>query len=191
MKKRLRAIAGAVVLVTAAACSKEPASASGGNVTPPVQSPASPTPAAPASPSATAPTAGAEQLVTELYREHDAQRSPFFQTDSKELLDRFFEPSLAELIWKDVVEARDGVGALDFDPLYDGQDVEPKNLTVHAAAADGASVRVPVSFESYGAKRQLTYVLAQASGSWKISDVRYADGRTLRDVYKPVAPEGK
>jgi hypothetical protein len=189
MKKTFRAIAGAVVLVTAAACSKEPASVSGGNVTPPVQSPAPATATAPAS--ATAPAPGAEQLVTELYREHDAQRSPFFQTDSKALLDRFFEASLAELIWKDVVEARDGVGALDFDPLYDGQDVEPKNLKVHPAEADGASVRVPVSFESYGAKRQLTYVLAQASGSWKISNIRYADGRTLRDVYKPLAPEGK
>jgi hypothetical protein len=127
----------------------------------------------------------AETLVQELYREHDAQRSPFFQTDSKDRLDRYFEASLADLIWKDALEAQGEVGALGFDPLYDAQDVEPKNLTVHPAQADGASVRVPVSFDNHGETRQLTYVLAQTAGSWKISDIRYADGRTLRDVYRP------
>lgn len=133
----------------------------------------------------------AKKLVAELYRDHDAQRSPFFQTDSKEPLDRYFEPSLADLIWKDVVDAQGEVGALDFDPLYDAQDVEPKNLTVHDAQIDAAAVRVPVSFDSYGEKRQLTYVLATAGGTWKISDIRYADGRTLRAVYQPVAAEGR
>jgi hypothetical protein len=141
-------------------------------------------------PSATAPSPrDAEKLVAELYREHDAQRSPFFQTDSKERLDRYFEPSLADLIWKDVVESKGEVGALDFDPLYDAQDVEPKNFTVHPAQPDGTTVRVPVSFDSYGEKRQLTYVLTPAAGAWKISDIRYADGRTLRDVYRPVPAE--
>jgi len=162
----------------------------------------SPTPAAGTAP-ATVPSAAtavaeapgpstgqAEKLVAELYREHDAQRSPFFQTDSRVPLDKYFERSLADLIWKDVVEATDGVGALDFDPLYDAQDVEPKNLTVQAAQAEGATVRVPVSFDSYGEKRQLTYVLAPAAGTWKISDIRYADGRTLRGVYRPVAEGG-
>lgn len=127
----------------------------------------------------------AETLVTELYRQHDARRGPFFQTEGKERVDRFFEPSLANLIWKDAVEAQGEVGALDFDPLYDGQDVEPKNLTVHPAQADGASVRVPVSFDNYGEKRQLTYLLVSVAGTWKISDIRYADERTLRDVYRP------
>src|ERR1044071_672467 len=99
----------------------------------------------------------AEKLVAQLYREHDAQRSPFFQTARKELVDRYFEPSLAELIWKDAVDANGEVGALDFDPLYDGQDVEPRNLIVHAAQSDGAMLLVPVSFDSHGTNRQVTY----------------------------------
>lgn len=138
---------------------------------------------------AAAPPRDAETLVAALYSDHAAERSPFFQTGSRAPLDRYFEPSLAELIWKDAVDAKGEVGALDFDPLYDAQDVEPKNLTVHPAQPDGGALRVPVSFESYGEKRQLTYVLASsADGTWKISDIRYADGRTLRDVYRPVAP---
>jgi Protein of unknown function (DUF3828) len=179
----VRAIAVAIVLVTAAACSKEPAAS---------PSPASPAPASTAvaePPGAS--TRDAELLVASLYRDHDAQRSPFFQTDSKEPLDRYFEPSLAELIWKDAVDSQGEVGALGFDPLYDAQDVEPKNFTVHPAETDGGTTaRVPVSFDSYGEKRQLTYVLASAGDTWKISDIRYADGRTLRDVYRPVATEG-
>jgi hypothetical protein len=180
MPATLRAIAGALVLVTAGACSREPARP--------------PAPASTAPPVAKTPapsTREAETLVTALYRDHDGQHGPFFQTDSREPLDRYFEPSLADLIWKDAVEAKGEVGALDFDPLYDAQDVEPKNLTVHPAQADGAALRVPVSFDSYGEKRQLTYVLARAGETWKISDIRYADGRTLRDVYRPVGAEGK
>ena len=146
-----------------------------------------PAPAAPA-PAAAAPSArDAEKLVTNLYRDHDGNRSPFFQTDSRAPLDLYFEPSLAELIWKDVVDAKGEVGALDFDPLYDGQDVDPKNLIIHPAQPDGATLRVPVSYDNYGQKRKLTYVLASAGGAWKISNIRYDDGRTLRDVYRPVA----
>ncbi|HEX6088352.1 MAG TPA: DUF3828 domain-containing protein [Thermoanaerobaculia bacterium] len=126
----------------------------------------------------------ARDLVVELYREHDAKRSPFFQTDSREPLERYFEPSLAELIWKDALDAKGEVGALGFDPLYDAQDVEPKNLSVGSGVAGGGKLRVPVTFESYNEKRQLTYVLANASGTWKIADIIYADGRTLRGVYQ-------
>jgi hypothetical protein len=153
-------------------------------VAPPAAPPAT-TSAAPAAASTAASPREAETLVTELYREHDAQRGPFFQTEDRARLDRFFEPSLAELIWKDAVDAKGEVGALGFDPLYDAQDVEPKNLTVQPAQADGAAVRVPVSFESYGEKRQVTYVLARSGNGWKISDIRYDDGRTLRDAYQP------
>jgi hypothetical protein len=184
---RIRVIAAAFVLV-AGACGREAAHESGGAVAPPPASSSS------ASTEVAAPPAAspheAEKLVAELYREHDAARSPFFQTDSRARLDRYFEPSLADLIWKDVVESKGEVGALDFDPLYDAQDIEPKNFTIHPAQVEGATVRVPVSFDSYGEKRELTYVLAPAAGAWKITDIRYADGRTLRDVYRPVAAAG-
>ncbi|HEX8153718.1 MAG TPA: DUF3828 domain-containing protein [Thermoanaerobaculia bacterium] len=172
-----RTIAAAMAVVIAAACSNEPAQPS-------------PAPAAPAATNTVAVPReplphDAEALVAELYREHDAQRGPFFQTESKERLDKYFEPSFAELIWRDAVESKGEVGALDFDPLYDGQDVEPKNLAVGPARLEGGSALVPVSYENYGKKRQLTCVLARAGESWKISDIRYEDGRALRDVYQP------
>jgi hypothetical protein len=176
-----RVLCSAALTLLLFACAAEEPSAT--TVEAPAASPAVAAPPAAPEPSVTS-TGDAEKIVADLYRDHDADRSPFFQTTSKDPVDRFFEPSLADLIWKDAVDAQGEVGALGFDPLYDAQDVEPKNFTVHPAQADGANVRVPVSFESHGEKRQLTYVLARAGSGWKISDIRYADGRTLRDAYR-------
>jgi hypothetical protein len=173
MTVKFQALVVAIVLVTAGACSREPAQA---------PAPAPTVVAEPAAPS----THEAETLVAELYREHDAHRGPFFQTDNKQLPDRYFEPSLADLIWKDAVDAKGEVGALELDPLYDAQDFEPKNFTIHPARTDGATALVLVSFDSFGQKRQLTFVLSPVAGTWKISDIRYTDGRTLRHVYRSV-----
>jgi hypothetical protein len=184
---RLRTAANAIALVLTAACANESAQPQNETVAVP---PTASAPAAAAEAEAPAP-AGAEMLVRELYREHDAQRSPFFQSETRELLDRYFEPALAESIWKDAVESKGEVGALGFDPLYDAQDVEPKNFIVHPAQAAAPSARVPVSFDSYGEKRQLAFVLVPVDGAWKISNIEYADGRTLRDAYAPAAAESR
>jgi len=63
-----------------------------------------------------------EQLVSDLYRQHK-QRSPFFQTRSRALLDKYFTRELAGLIWQDARSSGDEVGALDGDPLFNAQDM--------------------------------------------------------------------
>src|SRR5215212_1039196 len=120
--------------------------------------------------------AGAETVVVDLYRVHAADQSPFFQTEHRDRVDHYFEPGLAELIWKDAVTSKGEVGVLDFDPLYDAQDVEIANLAVQPAQLTGGNARVVVTFENYGKKEQLTYSLAPAGGAWKIADVTYRDG---------------
>ena len=47
-----------------------------------------------------------EQLVSDLYRQHKL-RSPFFQTRSRALLDKYFTPELAGLIWRDARSSGD------------------------------------------------------------------------------------
>ena len=127
------------------------------------------------------PASVAQDVVAKLYMEHDAQRGPFFQTESRERVDRFFEPSLAGLIWKDAVESKGEVGALDFDPLYDGQDVEPKNRVIAMGVAEGETIRVLVTYDNHNEKRKVTCVVGP---DFKITDIVYADGRTLRAVYQ-------
>lgn len=128
--------------------------------------------------------AGAEKLVADLYADHDAGRSPFFQTEDRARVDRYFEPDLAAAIWKDAVDAQGEVGALGFDPLYDAQDVEIKNLAVKAGPPAGSSASVVVTFDNFGKKQEIRYSLASTAAGWKIADITYGDGRTLRAAYR-------
>lgn len=146
---------------------------------------------APAPAAATEPDpAGAEKLVKELYATAETDQRPFFQTKDRALVDKYFESTLAELIWKDAVEANGEIGALDFDPRYDAQDSEIKNLVVQPAQREGSDTKIAVTFENFGKKQQINYTLVPAGDSWKITNMTFADGRTLRDVYRPAATTG-
>lgn len=129
--------------------------------------------------------AGPEALVSELYKARAKNQGPFFQTKSRALVDRYFEKRLADLIWKDAVGSEGEVGALGADPLYDTQDdSDLRNLKVggHVEKKNGAEV--PVTFVNLRKRRKLVYVLVREGGAWKISDIRYEDGRTLSEAYK-------
>jgi len=128
---------------------------------------------------AEAPAAGPETLVEDLYQ---TGHSPFFQSEHRDRVDHYFAPALAELIWKDAVSSAGEVGAIDFDPLYDAQDVEIANLEVKPAEITDESARVVVTFENHGTKERIAYSLTQSAGAWKIADVTYRDGRTLRGI---------
>src|SRR5215204_2908430 len=65
----------------------------------------------------------AETLVADLYKQHDSKKSPFFQTADRSRVDKFFTRTTADLIWKDANSSKGEVGPIDFDPLYDAQDV--------------------------------------------------------------------
>src|SRR5688572_10338313 len=82
--------------------------------------------------SAAAASGTPDAVVKSLYAAHDANKSPFFQTKSRTLLDKFFVKDLADMIWKDAVdsEKEQGVGAIDFDPRYDAQDTQITNLVI-------------------------------------------------------------
>ena len=125
----------------------------------------------------------AEALVGQLYQQHAKDASPFFQTTSRELVDTYFEKSLADLIWNDAVAAAGEVGALGFDPLYDAQDTEIKNFAVQPATLANDQAQVVVTFDNFGERQKIIWSLVPSGDAWKISDVTYGDGRTLRDTY--------
>jgi hypothetical protein len=119
-------------------------------------------------------------LVAELYRQHDHKRSPFFQTRSRALLYKYFEKSLADLIWKDALTSKGEVGAIDGDPLYNAQDVEIKNFAIGKASFGGGKSRVIVSFDNFGKKQTLLFILVNGRSGWRISDIDYGEAGTLR-----------
>lgn len=123
--------------------------------------------------------AAASALVADLYKQHDSKRSPFFQTQDRGRVDKFFAKPLSDLIWNDARNAGGGVGTIDADPLYNAQDVEIKNLKVGEAQISGDRATVPVTFNNYTQKVTITYALKTVAGTWKIDDIRYSENDTL------------
>jgi len=104
----------------------------------------------------------ADALVADLYKAHDQKRGPFFQTKSRALLDKYFEKSLAGMIWKDRVSSKEEVGVLDGDPLYDAQDMEIKKFAIGKPKYEDTKAKVEVSFENFGKKETLVFALVSA-----------------------------
>jgi len=128
--------------------------------------------------------AAAEALVADLYKQHDAKKSPFFQTKNRALVDKYFTKSTADLIWKDAVNSKGEVGALDGDPLYAAQDMEIKNFAIGKAEIKGTNATVPVNFTNYGQKVTVKFLLKMVGTEWKIDDIIWPEGDSMVKVIK-------
>jgi hypothetical protein len=128
----------------------------------------------------------ADALVTELYRQSGRKHSPFFQTKSRTLVDKYFEKHLADLIWKDAIRSKGEVGAIDGDPLYNAQDMDIKNFAVHKASHANGLAEVKVSFENFGKKEEIVFLLTPGprAAGWKIANIKYKDGTDLLGILK-------
>lgn len=142
----------------------------------------------PLSASAESQTATAEALVADLYKQHDAKKSPFFQTKNRALVDKYFTKSTAELIWKDATSSKGEVGALDGDPLYAAQDTQIKNFAVGNADVKGENATVAVNFTNYDKKNTIKFQLKMVAGSWKINDIIWPEGTSMVKVIKENYP---
>jgi hypothetical protein len=125
-----------------------------------------------------------DALVSDLYRAHNGKHSPFFQTRSRALLYKYFEKSLADMIWKDAVGSKKEVGAIDGDPLYDAQDMDIKKFTIGKPTYENGKSLVSVSFENFGQQKTIVFILVNGHSGWRISDLDYGQGRTLRGDLK-------
>lgn len=139
-----------------------------------------------------------ETLVSDLYKVHDAKKSPFFQTKDRALVDKYFTKPLADLIWKDATSTKNEVGAIDGDPLYNAQDTEIKNFAVGKGDVKGDKATVPVTFTNFDRKVTINFSLVTVNGGWKIDNILYGEGdslmKWLKDTYdkKPdTSPTGE
>ena len=125
-----------------------------------------------------------DALVSDLYREHNGKHSPFFQTRSRALLYKYFEKSLADMIWKDAVHSKKEVGAIDGDPLYDAQDMDIKKFAIGKPGYENGKAQVSVSFENFGQQKTIVFILVNGRSGWRIADFDYGQGRTLKGDLK-------
>jgi hypothetical protein len=99
----------------------------------------------------------------------------------KEILARYFDDSLVTMLLADrACETKTrAICHLDFMPLWDAQDVGATDLKV-LATKDPSEVSVTFRFAGSDEKRSLTYRLAQTPNGWRIRDIVYNRGHSLR-----------
>jgi hypothetical protein len=131
-------------------------------------------------PAATSPT----KVVTELYRAHNGKADPLQYPASKKLLGAYFEKGLLSLFLKDQSESKGEVGKLDFDPLYAAQDFDIKDFSVALVAEQKDSAEVAASFKNKGTSEKIVFLLLPTAQGWRITDIKYSDGSTLKGILK-------
>jgi len=91
---------------------------------------------------------------------------------------RYFVPSLANLIGRDIAQSKkkNEVGKLDFDPFIGGQDWSPTKIELNVAEGAAAERAVGTArFVPAGAKEETTVTLdlAKTAAGWRISDIHW------------------
>jgi hypothetical protein len=118
-------------------------------------------------------------VVAQLYQAHRSKHDPLNETT---LLGHYFDPAHLKLYLKDKREAKGEVGRLDGDPLYNAQDTEIKDFSISAPEITGGEARVTVNFKNFDKATRVVYMLSRTANGWKISDIRYDDGSSLRKI---------
>jgi hypothetical protein len=133
-------------------------------------------------------TTAPDALVRDLYKTHEAdmkaEKDQILDGKSRTVLDKYFDKTLADLMWKDLTKQTDEVGVLDFDPFYNAQDFEIKKLVVGKSKIVKDRATVAVTFENFDRKERLTYALVRQKAAWKIADIKYTDGSSLLKYFK-------
>lgn len=128
-----------------------------------------------------------DTVIRNLYAAQKAGAGPFFQTKNRALVDRYFSKDLADMIWKDAVDAKGEVGAIDFDPLYNSQDPQITDFVIgkprEAGGPDNAFVQV--NFNNNGKADQVDFELQRgADKTWKIVGIYYSNGEDIASTLR-------
>ncbi len=127
-----------------------------------------------------------KSFVENIYKSYLGKNTPALDLSTREALDLYFTPSLADLIEKDAKEAEKLQEAplLNGDPFVDGQDWEITDpvVTIQESASDRATATA--SFKNFGKAVSVRLALVLTPKGWRVDDVIWSDGN-LRGIYKP------
>jgi hypothetical protein len=128
-------------------------------------------------------TKSPDSVVRELYRVHNNGRGHIFDAKGKKYIYKFFDQKLADLIWKNLTEtSADEVGNLDFDPLYNAQDMKITNFQVGRPVMEGEESTVLVSFRNFGQRTTIKFELHNGKEGWRIKNLIYGDKSDLIQI---------
>lgn len=132
----------------------------------------------------------AASVVRAFYRHHFARSQCCFDEAGLRRRRRWLTPALYDALLREVRKETpaDEVPSFNGDPFTDSQE-GPADFNVgHASAGGGrASVNVLLRWADKGKtveRRTLRVELTRAGGVWRIDDIRYPDGQSLRGQLK-------
>ncbi len=138
---------------------------------------------APAQPAAAANEAAAAQAVVQgLLQAHFKTDMGFTPASVAAKAERL-TPDLQRRLLKQLAKPvpADEVPDIDGDPFTNSQDL-PTRFQLEPAKLRGAQAEVTVRFSGHGMNQRVRYLLQRVDGQWRIDDLRYADGSTLRQL---------
>ena len=122
-----------------------------------------------------------KDVVAQLYKAYGTEQSSAGET---RLFTRYFDDELLKLYLKDKREAKGEVGRINSVPLYNAQETQITDLSIsepQTSSADHSSL-VVVRFKNIGKPKRVEYALHRTAHGWKISDIRYDDGSSLKKI---------
>lgn len=124
-----------------------------------------------------------QALMRELYRVHELGEGPLLRADADAQRRVFFTDSLAAALDQELNRPNsDEVGNLDFDPFFYAQDFEISGLDFAVAKVSGTSTVALAHFSNYGKMVEIAYRVVQDQRGWRIDDIDYGEGVTLRKI---------
>ena len=123
-----------------------------------------------------------EIFIESIYDNHRPLSSRAISFDNKEVLLKYFDDELTRLFIKDdeCKKRAGGICSLDFDPIYDAQDFE-ENTTILKIKRLKIPSSFEVTFNNLGV-RKLIYKLTKTNDGWRISDIKYPEGHSLKEI---------
>jgi hypothetical protein len=135
---------------------------------------------------ATAETASPQSFVDGIYKHYLGKESKGLPLSNSAAIRRYFALPLADAMVKDFAAAHKAgeVPMLNGDPFIDAQDWEISNVRT-AVKSTGANAAVAaVTFIQFMEPRTVTLELVNTPAGWRIADIRWARGGSLRTLYK-------
>lgn len=115
------------------------------------------------------PKASPEQIVRNLYDRNAAEEIDYLEDKPRK---RYFTASTDKLLGKAFkISEKRQEPSIDYDPVIDGQDGDPKNIVIVPISSDATRAVVEARFDSFDEKVVVTYTFENEKGVWKIEDI--------------------
>ena len=128
--------------------------------------------------------ASPRDIVQRLYRDFPAGGNKSINSQSREVLSRYFIAGVADLFVKiqECEKEGEGICGPDFMVLYDAQDYQLTEFRI--GAFDQRKETVQVSFKNFGRPVVIMYQMDKTPAGWRIADIRYQKGLPLSELLK-------